>query len=113
MTTEINYLIHFDTPYKHAQHYLGYTQDLDARLACHRSGNGARLIEVIQNAGIGWRCVRTWPGGRERELQLKARKESPALCPICNPDGWHRLASDGVMYEQSDEEIKNDSDLEF
>jgi predicted GIY-YIG superfamily endonuclease len=47
------YLLHFDRPLKHAKHYLGYANDLQARLEQHRSGNGARLIQVVQEAGIG------------------------------------------------------------
>ena len=27
------YLLHFAAPYKHARHYVGWTQDLRARLA--------------------------------------------------------------------------------
>jgi site-specific DNA-cytosine methylase len=29
------YLLHFDRPYKHARHYLGWAESLDARLAVH------------------------------------------------------------------------------
>lgn len=29
------YLLHFSKPYKHARHYIGYTDDLDKRLARH------------------------------------------------------------------------------
>ncbi len=83
-TTSTVYLIHFDKPYRHAQHYLGYTNDLDARLAAHASGNGARLMEVVANAGITWRLAQTWAGGRELERRLKRQKNSPRLCPICN-----------------------------
>lgn len=78
------YLIHFNTPYKHARHYMGYTDDLAARLASHASGNGARLMEVITNAGIHWQLVRTWQGDRSVERQLKDRHNAPRLCPICN-----------------------------
>src|SRR5215813_3042056 len=77
------YLIHFDQPLKHARHYLGYADDLAARLERHRSGDGARLLAVLKSAGITWRCVRTWPGSRKLERQLKNRKEAPKLCPIC------------------------------
>ncbi len=45
------YLIHFDIPYKHARHYLGWSHDLDQRLQQHQSGNGSRLIEVVSQAG--------------------------------------------------------------
>jgi predicted GIY-YIG superfamily endonuclease len=79
------YLIHFDTPYRHARHYIGWTHDLDARIQAHHRGHGARLIEVINDAGITWRVVRTWPGGRDRERAIKNRHEAPRLCPACTP----------------------------
>jgi predicted GIY-YIG superfamily endonuclease len=45
------YLIHFDAPYKHAKHYIGWTEDLSSRIQSHVAGNGARLISVINAAG--------------------------------------------------------------
>jgi predicted GIY-YIG superfamily endonuclease len=78
------YLIHLDTPYKHARHDLGWTTNLDARLHAHREGQGARLMEVITAAGITWRLARTWPGGRDRERAIKNRHEAPRLCPECS-----------------------------
>ncbi len=77
------YLIHFDTPYKHARHYLGYSHDLAARLAAHQSGAGARLMEVINQAGITWQLARTWRGGRDLESRLKRQHSGVKLCPIC------------------------------
>lgn len=77
------YLIHFNKSYKHARHYLGYARNLDARIAHHRNGTGARLMQVVNDAGIEWSVVRTWPGGRTVERLLKARKNAPYLCPIC------------------------------
>jgi predicted GIY-YIG superfamily endonuclease len=79
------YLIHFDVAYRHARHYVGWTADLLARLAAHREGRGARLMEVITAAGISWQLARTWPGGRARERAIKNRHEAPRLCPICTP----------------------------
>jgi hypothetical protein len=89
------YLIHFDrqignpnTPHGQAQHYLGYTKDLDVRLARHASGNGARRMEVIAaERGIAWQLARTWTGDRALERRLKHQKNGPRLCPICNPKG--------------------------
>lgn len=77
------YLLHFNRPYKHARHYLGSTNNLNARLERHRAGNGARLIEVITQAGIGFTLARTWEGGRTLERRLKNWHNSPKLCPIC------------------------------
>jgi len=79
------YLIHFDKPYKHANHYIGFTDGaLEDRIAKHRNGTGAKLLKVINDAGIGWNVVRTWEDGdRTFERKLKNRKKSSDLCPIC------------------------------
>ncbi len=77
------YLLHFDRPYRHARHYLGWAADLDARLGEHAAGRGARLLQVIATAGIGWRLARTWPGGRAREAQLKKQGGRSRCCPLC------------------------------
>lgn len=82
------YLLHFDRPLSHAQHYLGFTEHLEARLALHAKPNGSsnhRLMQVIHEQGIGFVLARTWPGDRTAERKLKRRKEGRRLCPICNP----------------------------
>lgn len=86
------YLLHFDQPYKHARHYLGWATDLESRLDQHVRGHGARLMQVITEAGIGFTVARTWPGDRALERQLKRRKETPDLCPVCNPNALRRAA---------------------
>lgn len=79
------YLICFDKSYHHARHYLGFTKGpVEDRLDEHRRGHGARLLQVINEAGIGWRLVRTWRGDRKLERRLKRWKKSRKLCPICN-----------------------------
>src|SRR5262245_27533792 len=60
----IVYLIHFNKAYRHARHYIGFTTNLDKRITDHLCGMGARLMEVITNAGIEWRVARTWQGDR-------------------------------------------------
>jgi hypothetical protein len=83
------YLLHFDQRYEHAGHYTGIALDLDARLAAHVAGKGprdggARLIQVIRQAGIGFRLARTWPGGtRGLERRLKNQGGASRRCPIC------------------------------
>lgn len=77
------YLIHFDTPYKHAKHYLGWTTDLSARLVAHASGDGSRLMSIVNGAGITWRLARTWTGTRYRERQLKRQGGKARMCPAC------------------------------
>ena len=56
-------------------------------MAEHLAGRGARLIEVITQAGISFRLARTWPGvTRARERQLKRQGGASRYCPICQAD---------------------------
>jgi predicted GIY-YIG superfamily endonuclease len=97
MKTSTVYLLHFDAPVgneRHrAQHYLGSTSDLPGRLEAHRAGRSARLLEVLHERGIGFACVRTWPGGRSEERRLKNRKKARALCPVCREAAEKRRAA--------------------
>lgn len=77
------YLLHFLRPYRHARHYLGWTRDLPGRLSEHEIGRGARLMQVITEAGIEWRLARLWPGGRREERRLKGRGGASRSCPLC------------------------------
>ena len=78
------YLLHFDRPYRHARHYLGYARRLAPRLARHMEGRGARLMAAVSRAGIGVTVARTWPeGDRTLERQLHNRNNNPKLCPVC------------------------------
>jgi hypothetical protein len=89
------YLLHFeheigseDNPRGRAGHYLGWSgrDDLEARLAEHRAGRGARLTEVLKERGISWTLARTWPGGPELEKALKERHATNRMCPECQPN---------------------------
>ena len=80
------YLLHFERPYVSAngkgvaRHYSGWaasSRSLESRLADHQHGRGARLLQVVKAAGIRWKLTRTWPGGHDRERQLKTRAERP------------------------------------
>jgi hypothetical protein len=80
----IIYLLHFETRYKHAGHYLGYVDsDLDRRLIAHERGFGANLMRVIRNAGINFALARTWNGDRARERRLKKQGGASRFCPLC------------------------------
>lgn len=78
------YLLHFERPIAHAQHYLGWTRFLDARVADHQAGRGARLPAVFRERGIPGEVVRTWKGTRALERRLKRRHEGRRLCPVCS-----------------------------
>ena len=80
------YLLHFDRPLKHAQHYLGWAKDHMDRVNTHMGGRGAKIVAAAVAAGIQAELVRTWPN-RDRgfERKLKNRKNARGLCPVCKP----------------------------
>ena len=80
------YLLHFSKPYMHAQHYLGWSQDVEGRLQTHVEGNGNPLVAAASAAGSEITLVRTWTGDRHFERRLKNKKNARSLCPICKPD---------------------------
>ena len=80
------YLIHFVAKYKHAQHYLGLSNDIPRRMEEHSSGQGSALMKAVTQADIPWEVVRTWKqADRMLERRLKNQKNAWRLCPICNP----------------------------
>jgi hypothetical protein len=92
------YLLHFTRPYiparivgkklQYAQHYLGWSEHLIPRLTEHKNGNGARLVHIIQQAGIDWQLARVW-GQVDRyfERSLKNQGHAPRMCPLCRGTG--------------------------
>lgn len=86
------YLLHFETPYEHAQHYLGFSKVLHERLELHRQGRSrVPLIRAVVDAGIKMTLVRTWESkDRHFERKLKNGGHLRRLCPVCNPDSAHR-----------------------
>lgn len=86
------YLLHFSRRFKHAGHYLGWTSDLDARLVRHQAGRGARLIQVVESAGIEVSLVRTWKGTRHDERRIKGRGKGD-ICPVCAALSGHTVRS--------------------
>jgi hypothetical protein len=77
------YTLHFEMRYAHAGHYTGWALDLDARLAEHARGTGARLMAVIKDAGIGFVLADVRRGDRYLERRLKNRGGASRRCPIC------------------------------
>src|SRR4029450_12670919 len=83
----VTYLLHLErppSPNHTAQHYTGWTDALDARLAEHAAGRGARFTQVALERGIRWRLVRTWEGEtRTDERRHKTGAHGSRLCPEC------------------------------
>lgn len=76
------YLIHFDRPYKHAKHYIGFTKNVELRMLRHEAGRGSRLMQVITEAGIGWKIDRVWYADRYFERKLK-NHSATRYCTTC------------------------------
>jgi hypothetical protein len=66
-----------------------WTDDLLARLDRHAKGTGARLLEVITQAGIGFTLVRVCEGTRRTERAIKNAGGTPRYCPACTPRPWN------------------------
>jgi hypothetical protein len=83
------YLLHFEQRYEHAGHYTGHADDFGIRVAEQASGDGraARLLQVIAQAGIGFRVARVWPGASKGyERSLKNSGGASRYCPICQAE---------------------------
>lgn len=85
------YLIHFNekigpkgNPRSTAQHYIGWTSDLDKRLVRHQAGQGSSIMRFVEQSGISWQLVQTWQGTRDDERRLKNQKNAARYCAICN-----------------------------
>jgi predicted GIY-YIG superfamily endonuclease len=108
------YLIHFDQKFHHAGHYLGFSKHLWFRIITHRANNGAKLLKAINEAGISWNVVRTWTvSSQELERQLKNWKNSPKLCPICNPELQGDIQNDYARMKSELEQSVYNPDLPF
>jgi hypothetical protein len=80
----IVYLLHFERSYRHARHYIGFTQNLEQRLEEHRGGRGSPLIAAAIADGIDFELAAIWEGDRYAERRLHRQKNARArLCPIC------------------------------
>lgn len=83
------YLIHFSAqlPGSHAQHYLGWSPDILARLTTHAKGRGAKITAAaVLKYGVTLTLARVWVNAdRTTERSLKGKKHYVMpLCPICN-----------------------------
>lgn len=86
------YLLHFDRPFKHARHYIGWTSraNLEDRLKEHGTREGSALLYHVRLAGISWTLVRTWKGGPVQEHRLKLGS-GVRQCPICSVEFKDRV----------------------
>src|SRR6266511_3384737 len=76
------YLIHLDTPLSEnhtARHYLGYCRHVPSRMEAHRTGRGARFMQVVRERGIAWSiATRTAYGRLLRPISEADAEQEPA-----------------------------------
>jgi len=84
------YLLHFQKNMHGAQHYIGFSGNIEERLRLHRKGQSqVALTRAVSALGIEIHLVRIWEGkDRNFERRLKNFKNARRLCPICNPQTW-------------------------
>jgi hypothetical protein len=83
------YILHFDKPFHHSRHYVGWAKEptAETRINHHHNGtSGVRYIEAALAAGVTFRVARIWPdASRNFERQLKNTHSTADYCPICHP----------------------------
>lgn len=79
------YLLHFDGPFGHARHYLGWSEnDVLGRINYHLKGRGCRLVNAAVNAGTDIYLVRLWKGATRNDERRLKRRASTRYCPVCS-----------------------------
>ena len=107
------YLLHFQRPistHHTCQHYLGFALDLDARLAEHLSGRGARLTQVALERHIDFVVARiSFTGAPGFRIWLPAERKEPLRQPLpASPATMREVAGDGQyggFYALPDEDV--------
>jgi hypothetical protein len=88
------YLLHFDRPYQHARHYLGFAKDVPTmhqRIDWHYNASAAdgkkhRLMQAVRGAGISFTLARVWPDGTRDDERRKKQRGHSRHCPICRDE---------------------------
>lgn len=83
------YVLHFERPLAHAQHYVGCTTDLRARLVAHAQGRGGKIVAEASRQGIRFKLgalgETTVAAMRRLERQTKNWHGAAPLCECCTP----------------------------
>jgi predicted GIY-YIG superfamily endonuclease len=83
------YLLHYSSRTSAGrQHYVGWTADIERRVAQHRAGRGCRETSKAVAEGLKLALAQTWKGTPALEERLKAwsrhgRKGFAGICPFC------------------------------
>ena len=114
------YILHFDVPLSHAQHYSGCTDNLKERLARHAFGAGSALTRHLAKIGAHWQLgglyITSKANMRKHERYLKDQHNAARYCELCNPTtkvvpGTKAYSIAAVPFPSGSEQIKVSSDI--
>jgi predicted GIY-YIG superfamily endonuclease len=79
------YLLHADRPHPVYgwQHYIGWSGDVERRVADHRRSKGSRVTREWRRAGIPFRLAHVWPGGTHADERALQHIKGRYLCSVC------------------------------
>ena len=78
------YVLHFEPAYKHAQHYVGWTEgEVTDRVAVHLQGRASPLVRAAVAAGVDVQLAAMYEGTRYLERRLKRWHHTSRFCAIC------------------------------
>lgn len=84
------YVLHFDRPYHHARHYVGFAEaDVENRIREQLEGTGRRpspLVRAVIAAGITVTVAAVIEGTRKDERRIKDNASTCHVCPLCKPE---------------------------
>lgn len=83
------YIFHFNAPLGNlsnpraqANHYVGFADDLDSRIAKQLAGKGAKLVAAAMKQGLIFELYH-WPAPLATEKLVKKTKKTSLYCPAC------------------------------
>lgn len=83
------YIFHFNAPLGNlanpraqANHYVGFCDDLDSRIAKQLAGKGAKLVAAALKQGLIFELYH-WPAALAVEKLVKKTKKTALYCPSC------------------------------
>jgi predicted GIY-YIG superfamily endonuclease len=107
------YLLHFNRPYHHARHYVGFTTNIERRVKRHQDGRGSPLIEAAISAGIEFTVARLWNNVTGRFERRIHEMEARLLCPMCVGPEKMRPATPRISDYQEDAYEEYPENLEY
>lgn len=91
------YIFHFNAPLGNlanpraqANHYVGFCDNLDTRIAKQLAGKGAKLVAAAMKQGLIFELYH-WPAALATEKLVKKTKKTSLYCPACCARAGRRL----------------------